>query len=751
MSDLPAIATSKTELIGRKSLIDGILQGVDQGRRVFALEGISGVGKSAALACVVEELGARNYCPANLNAADHASEDLAIAAIYGQLKSLPQDPEAVAQALGKRLGANVPKILRAIAGAVAADVIKLATDKAGKTVDVVQKLIAGDLEASAVGDVLDQLDLSNKRTFLTHFLGALADAGTPVVIAIDHVDETSLQEFIRYLISAKPESMVLMLAHNVEKGDNVRWDNITADVRAKKGLVLPVDPLGHPAVAEWFHRALGRWPTQTELEALVKQTAGRPYNLEQALDAIRNGGMAIDADYAGYYLNRRRTIIGDSRTVAELLAVIPHDASVSVDALAVAAAKLGVADTGPSLDKLGQDRLLKQTASGLALTHALAQDTWRDGLSGTRKAQLVDGWLAAFNQYKAQLLTSPVAAAIIPVIAAPLFQILPAAEIAQIGSALLQAGQVEAGLEFVDSGWKFEPGAEKGGEEMVEQALLAAKIRLELGRYDEVDEPLTQAERSTHPETQVEALLLRMKLALRRNTYSLLWVLAEKLERVAGDPSHYAEGQATLNVAYRDILNYDGIRETTDKLIKLRDSLTPEGQMSIDRSIARAQAKLGDLDAALDSAERAVEAASDVGTARDLGNAHLARGEVRRYRREFPLAFYDYRLAEELGRGMGNRDSQLWSLLGIAAAQIESGDPGAAQLPLDQVTAMLAEPGYLHPIESAHLQLLRVLAGGYTGEVAPVVQAYESLGINWPRAILENHAGDQGLRGPTPL
>ncbi len=134
-----------------------------------------------------------------------------------------------------------------------------------------------------------------------------------------------------------------------------------------------------------------------------------------------------------------------------------------------------------------------------------------------------------------------------------------------------------------------------------------------------------------------------------------------------------------------------------------------------------------------------------------MGNAYLARGEVRRYRREFQAAFEDYRLAEELGRGMGNRDSQLWSLLGIAAALIESGDQDAAQYPLDQVAVMLAEPGYEHPIESAHLQLLRVLSGRQPVEVAPLVEAYESLGIHWPRAILESHRGGQAVQGPTPL
>jgi len=750
MTDLPAEASAQTPLIGRAALIEEILQGVEQGRRGFALEGISGVGKTAVLAAVVEELSRRNYSPAVLNAIEQASEDLAIAAIYGQLKALPQDPEAVATAFGKRMSANGLKLVRAITAAVMADLAKVVTDKAGKTIDVLQKAVAGELLSSPIGEALDQLDSSNKRLFLSHFLGSLADAGTLVVISIDHVDKTNLPEFIRFLIAAKPDSTVLLLAHNTETGDNGRWDDITSDVRAKRGLLLPIAPLGPKEAAEWFYRSLGRWPLEAEINSLMQATGGRPYDLELALAAIQEGGAAILNDYAGYYEAKRSAITGDARTVAELLAILPDNVSVSADALAAAAACVGAADIGPALDRLAQDRLLKRTSSGLALTHALAQETWRQGITKPRGDKLVGSWYEVYRQFKADQLTSPEATAIIAVVVAPLVQSLPPAEIANLGSLLLKAGQHQVGLALIDNGWKFEPAGEKGGENMVQQALLAARTRLELGRYSEVDEPLAQAERSANEETQIEALLLRMKLALRRNTYVLLWALAKKLDAVTDNPEHQAAGQATLNVAYRDLLNYEGIQRTTDKLVQLRGSLPPGQQIAVDRSIARALAKLGNFDGALEAAEHAITGASDYGTARDLGNAYLARAEVRRYRREFAQALDDYHMAEQLGRGMGNRDSQLWSLLGAAAAQIESGDAQHARLPLDQVSALLAEPGYDHPIESAHAQLLRVLAGE-DADVERLFADYKALGIEWPQPLLEERRRSGGVFKPTPL
>ena len=752
MSELPVTATQSIELIGRKSLSDGLLTGVDEGRHAFALEGISGVGKSALLACVVEALSGRGYGTAHVNAGEHASEDLAIATIYSQLKALPQDPQAVVDALGKRLALNGTKILRELAGAIAADIVKAVTDKAGKTIDVVQKVMAGNLEATAVGEALDQLEFNNKRMFLTQFLGALADTGTRVVISIDNVDQTNLSDFIRFLLLGKPASLLLLLAHNTERGDNILWDGTTALVKASKGLVVDVQPLTDPDIAMWFHRAFDRWPSETELRGLREATGGRPYGLEEAFEAIRNGVDAAMPDYSGFYSNRRQAITGDARAVAELLAIIPHDAYVSVNVLATAAATLGAADIGSALDRLRQDRLLKGTADALSLAHSLAQDTWRAGLTGPRRAVLEGAWLAVYRQFKAQELTGPDAMAIIPIIVTPLGQALPAADLAQVGAQLVSAGQLQVGLELIDRVWKFETDAEKGGEDMVQQALLAARIRLELGRYNEVNEPLIQAEHSTNPETRIEALLLRMKLALRQNTYVLLWALAEKLDRVAEvQPKHRAASQATLNVAYRDILNFDGIRQTTDRLVDLRDSLAAEQQISIDRSIARALAKLNDLDLALLAAERALDGANEIGTVRDLGNAYLARAEVRRYRREYPQAVEDYRRAEEIGRGMGNRDSQLWSLLGTAAAQIESGRAEAARAPLDQVAAILAEPGYEHPIETAHADLLKTLAGDPGANVDRALSTYDALGIAWPRSLLESFGRGEALQSPTPL
>ena len=196
-------------------------------------------------------------------------------------------------------------------------------------------------------------------------------------------------------------------------------------------------------------------------------------------------------------------------------------------------------------------------------------------------------------------------------------------------------------------------------------------------------------------------LLVRMKLALRRNAYEALWKTYADVEALApGDVHAQAEAQSTLNVAYRDLLNYDGIRATSKRLEELRGQLDEKVRLSVDRALARGFAKLGDQKPALEYAESALKLASEVGSARDLGNAYLARAEVHRYGKRHADAVADYSRAAEIARGVANRDLLLWALLGKAAAHLEAGQRDKASPLFQELSHLLGQPG-----TSTHLKL----------------------------------------------
>jgi tetratricopeptide (TPR) repeat protein len=412
---------------------------------------------------------------------------------------------------------------------------------------------------------------------------------------------------------------------------------------------------------------------------------------------------------------------------------------------------MNVVDVAPSLEHLRRLRLLKESASGTALVHSIAQDFWREDMSAARKIALRDAWYMAFAAGGPLELTVGDAVAMLQVIAPKLLQERSRHDISVIGTRLIQAGQIDTGLQFLDSNWSV--GQLKERENTVHDALIAAQTRLQLGRYSDVDEPLTFAEHEAQaPQERLAVLLVRMKLALRRNAYDVLWRTYGEVESLASDDLNtQVEAQSILNVAYRDLLDPVGIKKTSVRLEAFRERLDEKARLSVDRVLARALTKLGDLKPALEYAESALKLADEFGSARDLGNAYLARAEVNRYTKNYTASVTDYGRAAGIARGIANRDSLLWSLLGEAATHLESGHQSEASPQFDELHSLLKQPGYEHPLESAHLALLEVLAGLGTQPGSQVVEQYKRLGVEWPAALLIKFAASGRIDGPTPL
>jgi tetratricopeptide (TPR) repeat protein len=752
-----AVPKPNRVLFGREVILSDVCGNIDLECTLFALEGLTGIGKSALLFEISDRLVRTGFSGVvNLNAAQCTSEDLAIAAVYVQLRQLARDPVKLAEELKKRFTSDLPKTLWKLGGAVAADLLKLATDKAEKTVEVIKETISGKDAPPSVASELSALDGDDRRYFIGEFLKAIADAHNRVVIAVDNFDsaDVTLVSFFRFLVKEKPDSLILILAQNSEVGDNRNWDNLLADLRAHGGRRFEVLPLDADAVSAWFHSEIGRAPSPIELDALLQQTHGRAQDVKLAIDEMKDGKPRSRSDYSGYYERARRLLSSDGRTVAELLAIIKRDTLITEELLAVAADKLGITNLSPALDELRDLRLLKEDSGFVGFSHSQAHVSWLQTINAHRKEQLGRAWFSAVKGYDVSRLASPELAGLIPVIATPLLENRSRLEITETSARLIAIGQTRIGLELLDRSWQFKPENDNKGPDMLRSALIAARTRLELGRYRDVDEPLAQAEMAAGDDAmaKIQILLLRMKLALRRNAYPVLRSLAAQLQRQgAANREAQIEGELILNSAYRDLLDMDALRASSEQLVALRPTSTAAHQNAIDRALARSFAKLGDVDRALDHAENAVATSRDLDSIRTVGNAKLALAEVRRYRREFDQAIVAYRGAAAFARASGNRDSQLWSLLGEAAAHIEANTREKASEPLDEVRALLAEPGYTHPLETAHASLLRALADLETLTEDQIAKLYSPFQMGWPVKHLEAFRTSGKVNGPTPL
>ena len=208
------------------------------------------------------------------------------------------------------------------------------------------------------------------------------------------------------------------------------------------------------------------------------------------------------------------------------------------------------------------------------------------------------------------------------------------------------------------------------------------------------------------------------------------------------------EGERITNAAFRDCLDKPAIGRSVERLLKLRGQVSASKQNEIQRSLARSMAKIGSLNEALEEATLAVETAKSLDSLRATGNSHLALGEVLRYRGDLPAAVGEYQIAASIARAIGNRDSHIWCLLGEGAADIQSGEMKAAEMACNEVEVFLREPGYIHPLEQAHLGLLRLLIG--RASETDVLAQYAKLGIQWPQQFLLSRVAG-GVMEPIPL
>jgi hypothetical protein len=107
--------------------------------------------------------------------------------------------------------------------------------------------------------------------------------------------------------------------------------------------------------------------------------------------------------------------------------------------------------------------------------------------------------------------------------------------------------------------------------------------------------------------------------------------------------------------------------------------------------------------------------------------------------------------AADIARGVANRDSLLWALLGKAAAHLEAGQRDKASPLFQELSHLLDQPGYEHPLETAHLALLQALAGMPTEPIAETIDRYRELGVEWPAELLDAFGDSGRIDRPTPL
>lgn len=430
------------------------------------------------------------------------------------------------------------------------------------------------------------------------------------------------------------------------------------------------------------------------------------------------------------------------------MALIPPDVAIPTLILMAAAREGGLTPAVAAIDELVGASVITRISERVRFVHSSVRETWALDIDPPRHHELRDLWFKAAEKFG--FVGADVAVkGLLPLVAERIVERQPGPAISQLADEMLQRGAQDDSLALLNASWRGTNGLEASQSEMIEHALAAARLQLDLGHYAGAQEPLRAVEISAPDGSplRIAADLLRMKLALRQNCYAVVWALSDKLKQVApGDSQVQLERELIVNTALRDFADPAQISASIARLSAFVEQGDNGAKSAVNRSLARSLAKVGKAEEAIRLASEALELAKSQGDVRAIGNAHLAVGEALRHAHREGEAIGHYRQAIDHGKGTGNRDSEIWSWLGEACAHLQVGDLAAARRSIEQGEALTHDPGYEHPLETAHVGLLNALADLVSNgciDLAPVLEPYNRMGIEWPRHYLDD-VGSQG-------
>lgn len=161
------------------------------------------------------------------------------------------------------------------------------------------------------------------------------------------------------------------------------------------------------------------------------------------------------------------------------------------------------------------------------------------------------------------------------------------------------------------------------------------------------------------------------------------------------------------------------------------------------QALARSLAFRSNSVEALAIAQKSLDIALSAHSVRAEGNAYLAFGEVYRHGYSLSDAIPNYEKAIKIAETIGNRDSFLWSALGLADALCLDGEYIRAKRVLERVGSIVKNAASRYPLEHLHWQLSKATLDYIENEIddselVGAAEQYDWLGISWPLVYTQN-------------
>ena len=195
-----------------------------------------------------------------------------------------------------------------------------------------------------------------------------------------------------------------------------------------------------------------------------------------------------------------------------------------------------------------------------------------------------------------------------------------------------------------------------------------------------------------------------------------------------------------LNTIQRDIGNYNAAVDQARLLVSEAEkrSMSVEVHVQCYRSLVRSLAFFRAWKEGREIGAKALQMAKENNLIKEVGNCHLSLGECYRHGGQLQKAIHEYKDASRIAQKIANRDSFLWSQMGLADTYFILSETSNARKNLELVQAIVEGREGRYPLESLHWKLSEasikfVLGEIASGDLAAAANDYNDLGISWPR------------------
>jgi tetratricopeptide (TPR) repeat protein len=649
-----------------------------------------------------------------------------------------------------------------LAIAVLIDTVSLLAPTLKKTTESLLTVLKDTTQNSSYRLTAEKIAKAGKDDLLSGFLRLIEILNLNNIhgcILLDRVEvsSASLLGFTEALLVNLPANWGIVVTVNDEIPDGLKViEQIRPRIKYVGGEIKKLHDLDFSALMTWTQSVRKETPNVDDVQEVLQNCSGRPLYLKDwvnKLISLENTKLLINDRLGEYYKQRINSLTDDSKWLILRLAIFPANSSFLFDfctkLFQLRNKEASSESTWKIISELEDKNFLEldsDNASSYRLVHTVIRNHIftnipRSVLKEAAASIIIILGNAHENMLESQYdYTEILLASFASKNDIILHKAIPTADKLIASSSYIPALEVYKLYLATSDDNKF-------NESKVKATLGISIILLHTGYYNEALKNLNSIDFSLEALKDVLFMkpqldLIRGEILMRLNRYEQANTnldTAYNSFNLTSNIHGMLEASLHKNTIYRDLGEYEtAVLQAESMVILAEKSSTSSLQLaSCYLALARSLSFTSRCDKALLLSQKALDIANEKNLLRKKGNAFLTFGEAFRHSKNYSNAIEYYEKAIIIANKITNRDSFLWSALGLSDALLLDQQLIKSQRILDEVGSIVKHSDSSYPLEYLHWNLSQATLD-FIGkkiteeEMLLAANKYNYLKVSWP-------------------